>query len=132
VGQGSMLKKGGSTSRPIFNTMRGGNCKDKTWEDFRNCQTNEQLDRLTGAAKNTDHDRNNVKASKDSKQEVPMSRPRSRTWGSMSRLRSRTRRSANFKAKIQDMKGDQMSRPRYKTWMGVNVKANIQDKNGGC
>ena len=55
--------------------------------------------------------------------------------GSTSRLRSRTRKSANFKAKIQDMKGGQMSQPRYKTWKGVivkgvniNVKVKIQDK----
>jgi hypothetical protein len=48
----------------------------------------------------------------------------------MSRLGSRTRRRANFKAKIQDMKGGQMSRPRYKIWKGVNVKADIQDKDG--
>ena len=48
----------------------------------------------------------------------------------MSRLRSRTRRSANFKAKIQDMKGGQMSKPRYKTWKGVIVKTDIQDKDG--
>lgn len=50
----------------------------------------------------------------------------------MSRLRSWTKRSANFKAKIQDTKGGQMSRPRYKTWKGVIVKANIQNKDGGC
>ena len=52
----------------------------------------------------------------------------------MSRLRSWTRRSVNFKAKIQDTKGGQMSRPRYKTWKGVNVnvKANIQNKDGDC
>ena len=48
----------------------------------------------------------------------------------MSRLGSRTRRRANFKAKIQDMKGGQMSRQRYKIWKGVNVKADIQDKDG--
>jgi hypothetical protein len=79
-----MLKKGGSTSRPISKTRRGGNVKDMKGDPMSRLISEMRMEAVKGG-------QHQCQSQDIGQGEVPMSK-----------LRSMTRRSVNVKARMQN------------------------------